>query len=201
MGSESTESSLLVRVRDPGDDQAWRAFDRKYRQLILRYCRGRGLQQSDAEDVRQVVMLSLSRSLRKFTYRPEMGRFRDYLMRVVKNAIFRSLSRPRAAAGVLDLDELESLPSLEPCETDGDWEREWMNHHYRVAMETVRATHEDRSVRMFEELLDDQSVREVARRHGTTEQAVHKVKQRIKRRLQELIAVQIREEEFPEHRR
>jgi len=41
---ETTQPSLLLRVRDPGDQSAWREFESKYRELILRYCLRLGLQ-------------------------------------------------------------------------------------------------------------------------------------------------------------
>ncbi len=70
MGLETTRPSLLRRLRDPQDHDAWREFDARYGELVLRYCLSRGLQHSDGEDVRQMVMLSLSRTLRSFEYSP-----------------------------------------------------------------------------------------------------------------------------------
>ncbi|MCA9253978.1 MAG: sigma-70 family RNA polymerase sigma factor, partial [Phycisphaerales bacterium] len=79
MSPDTTRASLLLRIRDPDDQRAWREFDGAYGELIVRYCRARGLQLVDAEDVRQLVMLNLSRSIPRFEYQPEVGRFRDYL--------------------------------------------------------------------------------------------------------------------------
>ena len=193
--SETTQPSLLSRVRDPGDGPAWRDFDSKYRDLILRYGRSRGLQPSDAEDVRQMVMMSLARALRSFRYQPSIGRFRDYLGRIVRNAINRHLARPRAQAGGLSPELIEDLASEDSTDVDEVWDREWMHHHYRQAMIEVRRNYEERSVAMFEELLGGRSVAEVAASFGISQQAVHKVKQRIRDRLRELIEAQIREED------
>ena len=63
MSPHTTHPTLLSRVRDHEDHRSWREFDSRYRELILRFCRRRGLQQSDAEDVRQIVMLNLARAL------------------------------------------------------------------------------------------------------------------------------------------
>ena len=76
------------------DDASWRQFDAKYRELILRYCRARGLQTSDAEDVRQIAMANLAKSLRSFEYKLTRGRFRGYLGQVVRSAISRHFKRP-----------------------------------------------------------------------------------------------------------
>lgn len=198
MGAGTTNPSLLSRVRDMEDQEAWREFESTYRELILRYGRASGLQAPDAEDVRQIVMVSLSRSLQRFQYRPELGRFRDYLGRIVRNAVHRYRSRPRADRALLYTDDDDLLDTTTQPEGDSTWEREWMHHHYRRAMTHVRETFEPKSVEVFEHLLAGRRVDEIAAAFGLSTQAVHKIKQRIRDRLRERIARQIHEEEFPE---
>ena len=195
MGSETTQPSLLSRVRDPADDTAWREFDAKYRELILRYCRARGLQTSDGEDVRQIAMANLAKSLRSFEYQPARGRFRGYLGQVVRSAISRHFGRPDGQARALDTNVLATVEADDTGRADEVWEREWVRHHYRLAMQTVRATFDPKSVQMFDRLLAGDGVKRLASEFQTTTQAVHKVKQRIRDRLKELIADQIRQED------
>ena len=98
----ATHPSLLSRVRNPSDVAAWRQFEALYRELLVRFCRRRGLQLADAEDVVQVVLTNLSKSLPGFVYDPARGRFRDYLFRCARNAISQWAGRPRLHAGALD---------------------------------------------------------------------------------------------------
>lgn len=198
MGAETTQPSLLSRVRDASDDAAWREFDAKYRELILRYSRARGLQPADAEDVRQITMSNLAKSLRTFEYAPDKGRFRNYLGQVVRSAISRHFRRPEIRARALDSGVLATVEAADSGDADELWEQEWVRHHYRLAMETVRKTYEPRSVEMFDRLLAGGSVDKVAAEFDSTPQAVHKVKQRIRKRLTELIALQVREEDEPD---
>lgn len=197
MAWESTQPSLLLRIRDPQDQAAWREFDRRYGDLVTNYARRRGLQFSDAEDIRQIVLLNLSRALRSFEYSRERGRFRSYLFRIVQNAISQWLSRPNRSDLALDSFVVSATPS--PAEgserIDEVWEQEWMNHHLRLAMETVRSTFDPKSVAVFDRLLSGQSVEQAAEEFALTAQAVHKIKQRIRDRLRELIAAQIRDED------
>lgn len=192
---ETTRPTLLSRVRDLDDHAAWREFDERYRDLILRYCLRRGLQRSDAEDVRQMVMLNLAKQLRTFTYSPDRGRFRSYLGRTVQNAIHRFFRRPPAEDRGLDTDVEAGLESGEREEQDAEWEAEWMQHHYRTAMDVVRSTAEPRSVEVFEHLLSGASTDEAAAQAGLSRDAVHKVKQRMRDRLKEQIAKQVADED------
>lgn len=199
MASETTHPSLLERVRDLDDHAAWRELDEKYRELVLRYCRRSALQPADAEDVRQIVMLSLVRTLPRLVVRPELGRFRDYLGTVVRNAIRKRIARQDRARAVLPLEELD-VP--EPAgEEDELWNREWMLHHYRQALEVVAESVRPRSLAVFRGILDGRAPDELAREHGVGVDAVYKIKQRVRERLAEQVARQLEEEEFPELRR
>ena len=199
MNDHTTHISLLSRVKNPADAVAWREFEHRYQELLIRFCRSRGMQQADAEDVVQVVMTSLSRSLPGFAYDPAKGRFRDYLFRCARNAISQWAARPNRGASALDSHVLarhagrEDDPALARA-----FEQEWIAHHYRLAMITIRSTFEARSVELFDRSVAGATVAELASALGMSEQAVHKVRQRIKVRMEELIAHQIREEDEPD---
>ena len=51
-----TRSSLLLRLRDADDQEAWGHFVRLYGPLVYRFARRRGLQDSDCGDVTQEVL-------------------------------------------------------------------------------------------------------------------------------------------------
>ncbi len=195
MDADTTSPTLLSRVRDPADTAAWREFDSRYGELVLRYCRRRGLQHSDAEDVRQMVMLKVSKALRDFKYDPRRGRFRGFLWRIVRNENLRYVTRPNTAPNRVDTHGVPSAEPVAPQDRDDVWEEEWTHHHLRLAMRRIRETFDPRSVSVFESLLSGEAVDAVARETGMTKDAVHKVKQRVRNRLKDLIAEQITEEE------
>jgi RNA polymerase sigma-70 factor (ECF subfamily) len=97
----STRSSLLDRLRrDPADQEAWGAFAECYGRLIYGWCRHWRLQEADAQDVTQDVLLILSQRLKTFTYDPSLG-FRNWLHTVTRHAwlAFAEGRRRAPAAG------------------------------------------------------------------------------------------------------
>ena len=197
MTSETTRPSLLARLRDPADREAWRQFESKYRELIIRYCRGRGLSHTDAEDVCQIVMLKLSRGLDKFEYSPERGRFRGFLGRIVRNEVIRHVHRSLPNGHLRD-DALARLAAPpEPQTPDAVWESEWMHHHLRLAIRHVRDTGGDRATAVFEQILAGETVSQIAAAFQMTADAVYKVKQRMRDRIKARVAAQIAEEDDP----
>ena len=197
MGSRTTSPSLLSRVRDPADRLAWREFDAKYGQLIVRFCRGRHIQLADAEDIRQMVMARLARTLGKFRYARQRGRFRTYLGRITRNEIIRYFARPKAPARRVEKDVDAAEPAVADLLAEARWEQEWVHHHLRLAMRSLRETYSPRSLAVFERLVEGETVEQVATTFGMTDQAVHKVKQRVRDRLKTLVAAQIRQEDQP----
>jgi len=194
--ADTTRPSLLDRLRDRADEAAWREFDARYGELIRRYCSQRGLQAWDADDVHQIVLMSLSRAVRRgFRYRHGLGRFRGYLGRMVQNAIINYRSRPSAAPAPVEDDVLAALAAGGGDASDAAWEEEWIDHHLRTALARVREVASARHVEAFDHLLAGASVREVAGRMAMSEQAVYKVKQRVRDRLRELVLEQLREED------
>jgi RNA polymerase sigma factor (sigma-70 family) len=82
----TTSATLLARLRhDPSNDAAWDEFVEQYGRHIYRWCRQWRLQDADAEDVAQEILLKLARKLRDFTYNPASS-FRGWLKTVAHHA-------------------------------------------------------------------------------------------------------------------
>lgn len=111
-----TSTTLLRRLRqDPTDQAAWNDFVERYGRLIFRWCRQWGLQEADAEDVTQNVLLELARQMRGFVYDPD-GSFRAWLKTVAHRSWARFLerrNRPGLGGTRTDLDLLRSEAACE----------------------------------------------------------------------------------------
>ena len=57
-----TRDTLLARLRDPADMQAWSEFMRLYEPVIKGFVTGRGLQAADAQDICQHVLWAVARA-------------------------------------------------------------------------------------------------------------------------------------------
>lgn len=193
----TTRVTLLAHLRDSTDAEAWVRFESIYREMLVRYCRCRGVQSCDADDVVQAVFMRLIAGLRRFEYDPRKGRFRAYLHRCVASALVdwrRRQPRDRAAWRC-DEAELAAVGESEPPE----WEREWVAHHYRLAVTELRRSVDSRAIEIFEAIVAGRQIAEVARTMGMTEQAVYKSQQRLRARLRDQIRRQIDDEDGRDH--
>ncbi|ADB15000.1 RNA polymerase, sigma-24 subunit, ECF subfamily [Pirellula staleyi DSM 6068] len=95
-----THASLLLQVQAGDSQEAWLEFVSIYSPIIYRLARRRGLQDADAQDLAQKVLISISRSIEHWQKNEESVRFRHWLRRVAKNAICNALTRqPKDRAG------------------------------------------------------------------------------------------------------
>lgn len=117
--SPETRLSLIVRLKDCGDRQAWGEFLQIYRPLVYRLAAAKGLQHADAEDVAQQVFSSLARAVQRWQPDAERARFRTWLTTIAHNAIVNALSRraPDRASGDTAERELLAEHAADPAES------------------------------------------------------------------------------------
>ncbi len=100
----TTRWSLLVRVRNLADAGSWRDFVECYGPRVFDWCQQLGLQEADAADATQQVLLKLVDQLQNFDYDPQRGQFRGWLKTVTRHVATDVLRqwRERAAGGKAD---------------------------------------------------------------------------------------------------
>lgn len=61
-----TRLSLIVRLQGEPDAAAWTEFVRLYRPVVVRLARRRGLQDADADDLAQQVLLAVGQAVQRW---------------------------------------------------------------------------------------------------------------------------------------
>ncbi len=97
-----TRITLLGRLRrDPTNQAAWGEFVEHYGGKIYGWCRKWDLQEADAQDVTQIVLLKLAQKMREFAYDPSRS-FRAWLKTLTHHALsdfVESRQRPGLGSG------------------------------------------------------------------------------------------------------
>jgi RNA polymerase sigma factor (sigma-70 family) len=180
-----TSATLLRRLRDPADRDAWGKFAQNYGQRIYAWCRRWNLQEADAEDVTQGLLVKIPTKMRTFTYDPKAGSFRAWLKTVVKHAL-TDFVRSQDRAGKTSYAVLDTLEAEQDLikELDQRFERELLEEAMaRIEVRVNRATWD--AFRMTS--IEQQSGKEVAAALKIPVAHVYVYKQRVQDLLKEEI--------------
>lgn len=187
--SPETRASLLIRVRDSADQAAWHEFVEIYRPVILRLARQKGMQQADAEDVAQQVLLAVAKAVEG--YDPQRAKFRTWLDRVAQNAILNALSRGKPDRGSGD-SGLQAV--LNQHEARGGPDSDLLRLEYRrevfrwSARQVQKEFQPDTWKAFWLTAVEEQDCGEVATKLGKSLGAVYTARSRVTQRIQEKVA-------------
>jgi RNA polymerase sigma-70 factor (ECF subfamily) len=188
--SPTTKASLLVRIRDAGDSQAWAEFTALYAPLLYRWGRKYGLQDADAADLTQDVLRVVVSQARRFAYDPQRGSFRGWLFTVARNQL-RKLAhgRRRQAPAGGDTEVYQALAEQPAPEAEAAaWDREYQERLFDWAADKVRGCVVDSTWRAFwRTAVEGQGAREVGAELGMSVGAVYIAKSRVLARIREEI--------------
>lgn len=179
----TTSISLIERLRNPADQEAWSRFVRLYSPLLFHWGRKCGLQDQDVLDFSQDALVHLYQKLPEFEYDRRRG-FRNWLQTVSMNR-WRDRRRwltsrplPKEDSRLADVSVPDPLTELE--------EGEYREHLVGTALRSIKQDFEPRTWDAFWQfVMEDRTAAEVARKLGLTTTSVYGAKFRILSRLRE----------------
>jgi RNA polymerase sigma factor (sigma-70 family) len=187
----TTRISLMARLggleRDPA---AWDEFVRLYAPHVIQWCRGHGLQESDAHDVSQDVLLRFWRQATTFRYDPGKT-LRGYLRRMVMTAVADWADQVRRAGRLAAGGPLDAILQNEPARDDlaARIERAYDTELLALAMREVEERVQTHTWEAFRLLaLEGRGGAEVAERLGMQINTAYVARKKVQRMIREIIA-------------
>jgi RNA polymerase sigma factor (sigma-70 family) len=184
-----TRESLLLRVVDCADVEAWQEFAAIYRPAAYRLARRRGLQDADAEDLAQRVLVAITEKIGTWRPTSPKGSFRAWLSVVARNLIVNAVTRRGpdiGAGGSSVVERLNNHPSDDNA--DREFEEEYRRALFRLASEQVRDEFEESTwLAFWYTAVEGTTIAEVAKRLRKSEGVIYAGRSRVMRRLKEKV--------------
>jgi RNA polymerase sigma-70 factor (ECF subfamily) len=182
---DRTSATLLDRLRQPGDTEAWARFVHLYTPLLFHWARRAGLREDEAADLVQDVLTLLVQKLPEFAYDPARS-FRGWLRAVTLN---QWRQRCRRAVLPVEKDSCALAGVAAPAEDDPFWEAEYRQHLVGQALRLMQAEFQPTTWQAcWQHVVDGKSAAEVASALGMTAGAVRAAKFRVLSRLRRELA-------------
>jgi RNA polymerase sigma factor (sigma-70 family) len=182
--SDVTSATLLGRLQDNADHEAWNSFYQFYTPMVLGFCLQKGASQQLASDVLQETMVCLMRTLNSFTYKREAGKFRSFLLNLVQARLCDALRRQHRSAELFSGQDpiiaLDRFYSVEGPADVNEWEHQWRLGLLRQALERIRLKINEQTYRSFKMyVLEEMSAAETASALGISENLVYQHRNRV----------------------
>ncbi len=186
-----TRNSLILRLPDRQDVEAWDRFVEIYQPLVFRLARAKGFQDADAHDVVQEVLVAVSRAIERWEPDAERGRFRDWLFRIARNLMINFLTRRKhrpLGSGGSDWLRLLDEQCDSGSEASREFDLEYRRELFRFAAERVRLEVQPRTWDAFRlTYIDERPVDEAAAVLGMSEGAVQVARCRVLARMRKTV--------------
>ena len=178
-----TRPSLLIRIKDSQDADAWGQFIDIYSPLIYRFGRKKGLQDAAAADLTQDVLRAVSGAIERLNYEPRIGKFRGWLFTVAQNKLRDQISKrkrhPRGSGDTQLRSFLENQPDSEDA-LSALWDQEYDRCLFEWASDRVRPRFQKKTWDAFwQTSVEGTAARQVAEQLDITVGAVYIAKSRV----------------------
>jgi RNA polymerase sigma-70 factor (ECF subfamily) len=186
-----TRESLILRLPSAADAQAWREFVELYEPLILRFAKNRGLQDADAREVGQNVLVAVAKAVDRWQPDPERGKFRAWLFRIARNELINWGKRSAASKRLSDSTG-GSLAGLidDSVNPDSEIELEYRREMFRLAAAQARADFSNSSWQAFwRTSVLGETISTVATELGLPTGSVYVARSRVTARIKAIVQV------------
>jgi RNA polymerase sigma factor (sigma-70 family) len=185
-----TRASLILRLSDPADAAAWREFVVLYEPLIHHLARRKGLQDADARDFSQEVLVTVARAVGRWDPDPQRGSFRGWLSRIARNLLVNFLTRqhqPRGSGATSVQELLDAQPAHDPSAT-ALFDVEYRRRVFRWAADEIRGEFTPATWQAFWlTAIGGRPPKEVAEELGLSVGAVYIARSRVMARLRKQV--------------
>ncbi len=186
-----TTSTVLQRLANFGDGEAWQHFSGRFWAPIEKFARRQGLAESDAQDVAQETLLAFARAYSEGQYDRTQGRLSKWLFGIAWRRIDHvRRERYRAVTERPVADDASAFWAQVPDENAASqaWDEVWERALLERSMRRLREEVQPSTFRVFEVIvLEKRSVEEAMTEAGLTRNAVYVAKHRTLSRLRHLM--------------
>lgn len=183
--SPETRQSLILRLRDKENAVAWEEFVEIYLPLIRSLALNKGLQVSDAEDIAQDVLTSVTRHIAKWKPTKERASFRRWLATITRNQSLMFFRKNKRVpwTGMDSHIETIAIDSVQ-----AEYDKEHDRQMFAWAAREVQSRFETKTWQAFwMTAVEETSVAEVSKKLGISEGQVYVARSRVMTRLKEKI--------------
>lgn len=180
-----TRLSLLLRLGDLADNQAWSEFLAIYQPLVFRLAVRQGLQDADAHDLVQTLFARVAKKASNWQADPSVGSFRGWLAITSRNLVIDHFRKQQRQPGYISDSQLHNLSA---DSIDQDFDLQQRRQLFQWAASRCRSEFTTKTWDAFWlTAIENKAVAEVASLLSISTGAVYIAKSRVLARIRSLV--------------
>lgn len=186
-----TRETLIRRLPNAADVEAWDRFVEIYEPLLFRLARAKGFQQADAEDFVQEVLSAVAKAIGYWVADENRGAFRVWLFRIAQNLAINFLTRPKHQRLGTGDRQIARLLDEQPTKTADSSElfvREYRRELFRWAADQAREQVSEKQWMVFWlTSVEGRPIKDVASEFKMSVGSIYIARSRITKRIRDMI--------------
>ncbi len=188
MSPLETRQSLIVRLKSPQSELAWRDFVCTYERFLQQLARRQGVPDRHVSDVTQQILMVVAQSIQRWQDDGNPASFRRWISTVARNVAIRFMSREGKHAGSIGGSDLHELLQQIPDKPDQQSIAQYEHELIVWAAEQVKQEFLPSSWRAFwATLIEGQTVEHVAQELNISPGSIYMSRSRIMTRIRRII--------------
>ena len=190
-----TRLTLIDKIKDSADAEAWTEFTAIYYPLVFEICRRKGLQHADATDITQEVLSQVANAIGSYRHDQPGATFRGWLYCITRNLtvdFFRRRGKdPLATAtALLDWDQIKE-PSVQESR---EFQLEFRKQMFSVVAKSVQSQVAAKTWAVFWKTeVEGSDIESTAKALGMTHGAVYVARSRVIAKLRKEVQLRMTE--------
>ena len=182
-----TRETLLIRLRNQHDEDAWNEFVLTYQKYIIAILQNMQLQGSNQEDILQAVLLKAWEKLPSFEFDRSKGKLRSWLAVFTANTAKSYLRQESRLYKVMQSDQSYKLDNFKvediPPEIEEIARKEWEDFITQTAWENISPKLSENARQCFEKLMSGFSPSQISVELDIPEGSIYVYKKRVKNKM------------------
>ena len=183
-----TNPTLLQRVKNLYDDSSWDEFNKYYNPYIMMVVKSLKISHTHAEEITQMIMIKIWKSIPKFNYDPNKGNFRGWIRTITVNTVRNYVVTKAYKQVSLDKinetgDHSEITENYLESAIEKIADREWENYICKMAWENIQHHYREKVKLVFDELYKGTDCSIIAEKLDLKRNTVYKYRKRIHEKL------------------
>lgn len=175
-----TRETLLARIKDPDDTNAWEDFTACYESFIHAIVYKMNINANDRDDMVQNILLKVWKVMPDFEFDKKKAKFRTWLSFVIRNTVIDFYRQKKSGGKEVSIETPEIIEDPQ-CSIESMIEREWQIHITKLALANIASKFTERAFKAFKMHLNGSSMQEISEEFNIKENSSYRLVNRVKK--------------------